>query len=213
MRSSLGIVVALALAPGCAIDEDQFTIKVCDVEESFDIVRQVTPAIAVDYLALRTIDWDGWPEVVDAVGTRCGEAVDPAACSAEFGALSIESEFDIAVFSDICCEQRQLAYSRGDEVGVVASAADLDAFLGPIDAPGDAALVLLLKNPWQHLRCDAAAQLGPHEEGFIAYTRSGSGCGAGNHVRHNVVLVRADSSIEVLESDIIERGTIGCSIP
>ncbi|MEZ4453608.1 MAG: hypothetical protein R3B09_29405, partial [Nannocystaceae bacterium] len=182
-------------------------------DESFDIVRQVVPAIAVDYLDLRTINWDGGVKVIDSVGMRCGEAVDTEACSAGYDALSIDSEFDIAVWSDICCEQRQLAYSRGDEVGVVASTAELDAFLGPIDAPGDAALVLLLKHRWEHLRCDAAAQIGPHEEGFVAYTRSGSGCGAGNHVRDNVVLVRTDGSIEVLESDIIERGTVGCSIP
>lgn len=203
----------LLAASACAIDEEQFTIAVCDASERFDVVHLARPAMNVDYLDLREIDWHENPAIVDAVGARCDNAEDVDACWADVDALPTESEFVIQTFSDVCCQRRLVTYTRGDEVGAIGTGAELDAFLGTIDTAGDAALVVLLKHPRHHIRCDAPAQVAPHPEGHLVFTRTGSGCGAGSHVRHNVVLVREDGAIEILESDIVDRGQWGCSIP
>lgn len=204
----MAVLLASIIADaGCGgIDESQFTVDVCD-EKSREVVAAVAPAMSVDYLDLRDDE-----SILDAIGTPCSGASDEATCQATFDALPWDSEFVVFTSPDTV-GSLLLAFTRTDEVGRIASRADLDAFLGPIDAPGDAALVVILDNPDHRILCRDGGEVGPHDDGFVVFTRTGLGCGRGDNVENHVFLVRSDGSTEVLESEVIERGTGSCSIP
>jgi hypothetical protein len=203
---------------GCAadgIDLDQFTENLCD--GSYQILDAVVPAEAVDYLELRgatTYPWDEEPSWVnqrtlDASGKRCSGASDEPACEAAFESLPLESEIVRHDF-DASAEHLSLAYTRADGVDAVRTQAGLDAFLGSIDAPGDAALLAALRG--HTLVCDAGNDVGAHRDGFVVHTRTGGGCGLGDDIKEHVVLVRPDGSIEVIESALIEKAEPGCAV-
>ncbi len=201
------LLASIAADAGCGgIDESQFTVDVC-AEDRFDIVAAVAPAMSVDYLDLRGDD-----SVLDAIGAPCSGASDEATCRATFDALPWDSEFVVFTSPDTV-GSLLLAFTRTNEVGRIATPAELDAFLGPIDAPGDAALVVILDNPHHRILCRDGGEVGPHDDGFVVFTRTGLGCGRGDDVENHAFLVRSDGSTEVLESELVERGKGSCSIP
>ncbi len=201
------LLASIVADAGCGgIDESQFTVDVCD-EKSLDIVAAVAPAMSVDYLDLR-----GDESILDAIGTPCSGASDETTCQAAFDALPWDSEFVVFTSPDTV-GSRLLAFTRSNEVGRIAARADLDAFLGSIDAPGDAALVVILDDPHHRILCRAGGEIGPHDDGFVVFTRTGLGCGRGDNVENHALLVRSDGSTEVLESELVERGKGSCSIP
>lgn len=201
------------LASGCGVNESQFSVDVCNSAGDYSMLESVMPASEVDYLDLRQgsgfdVENDP-PRIVDSVGTACSGATDPEACASALAALSPQNtEFVDPGGFDF--ELMMLAYTRGDEVASILDEASLLDFLGDIDTPGEAALRIHLDG--QRLVCDADAEVGDHDEGFVVFTKSGSGCGAGDHVREHVMLVRTDGTIEELNSVIIKRGSPGCVI-
>ncbi len=207
MNLMVVLLASIVADAGCGgIDESQFTVDVCD-EESLDIVAAVAPAMSVDYLDLRDSE-----SILDAIGTPCSGASDAAACRATFDALPSDSEFIVFTSPDTAGGQL-LAFTRSNEAGRIATRADLDAFLGPIDAPGDAALVVILDNPGHRILCRDGGEVGPHDDGFVVFTRTGLGCGRGDDVENHALLVRSDGSTEILESELVERGKGSCSTP
>lgn len=197
------------LLGGCGVDEDQFTIDVCS--KGLDMLSSVELADAVDYVELREVADLGELAitVVDAVGTLCGGAADPEACALAMMSLPTDSTLARGGGFEVSTAQ-SLAYTRGDEVGSINDMPALKTFLGDIDAPGDAALLGRLSG--YDLRCDEPRQVGEHPEGYVLYTSTGSGCGVGDDVRHQVVLVRTDGSFQVLQNKLIDRGDPGCAI-
>jgi hypothetical protein len=204
----------LAAASGCGIDESQFAYDACTEARDYTILGAVTPASPADYLELRR--WEDYfggespasPTILEAKGTLCAGASDTQACTDAFAALALESE--LATYGGEIVRYGAVAYTRGDEVGSAGTRADLDALLGPIDAPGDAALLALLTG--NQLHCNAGNEVGDHAEGYVVYTRSGSGCGEGDDVEHHVLLVRADGTTEVIETRLVERADPNCAI-
>jgi|GEM_PF-5021203 len=108
-------------------------------------VQDLALPVAVDGLELRFLrSEDGvysGPTVVDAAGTLCGDASDPAACAAAVDAppdpvdgIRKDCWFD--------CTHYFLVWSRGDEVGFVDDLSALVDFLGPVDTPTEAALAV-----------------------------------------------------------------------
>ncbi len=207
------------LVPACGdkpIDEDQFSDDLCD-EAGFHILQAIEPASAIDAVSLREVDVEGYdgmqeqlgePRMLDADGQLCSGASDAAACAAAVAALPYASsiggpsgEFDT---------DSSLAYTRGDEVGGVTTLDGLLAFLGPIDAPGDAALLTVLTE--HQLVCDDGNEVGARGEDWVVFTRSGGGCGEGDDVEHHVLLVRADGSTKIIQTELIERGDPGCAV-
>lgn len=210
-RIFTGLMAPLLAGSACGIDESQFTVDVCS-DQGLDILATVEPALATDYLELRS----GYShdesefERVDEFGSPCAGASDPTACAEALAALPTQSELRPYVGSFDLSVYHMLAYTRGDEVGAVGDLAGLRAFLGSIDAPGDAALLALESG--QDILCGAGGEVGPHPEGFVLYTTTGTGCGRGDHREHHVLLVRADGTMSILDTERIERGQPNCSI-
>jgi hypothetical protein len=209
-----------ALAVGCGdepIDESQFTDDLCD-EAGFHMLQAVEPAMAVDSIELREAyaqmyDDNGEPvlseaSVLDADGEHCSGATDMMACLAALGEIPLSSDFSVPSYE--LEGYRSLVYTRADEVGGIGHLQALREFLGDIDAPGDAALFAYLSE--HQLICEAGPDVGAHDDGWVLFTRTGGGCGEGDDVRHHVLLVRTDASIEVLDSELIERGDPDCSV-
>ncbi|MEZ4454445.1 MAG: hypothetical protein R3B09_33645 [Nannocystaceae bacterium] len=205
--AALVLALALVVGLGCGIDEDQFTVAVCDTHD-FDLLRQATFAEPVDYLELRQFPFRGPPTIVDALGDACIAAADPDACAAALQDLSTDEGFpDSRGFEDRQFRDlRALALTRGDEVRALIAPDDVQALLGTIDAPGDAALMALAHDGSHVLRCDMPAQVGPHADGFVVYTRSRSACDENNNLLDHVVLVRTDGTVEGLKREIIDHG-------
>jgi len=209
-----------ALAPvaaGCGINERQFSENLCD--GSLRALDLVVPAEAVDYLELRrsVAGTEAMPtltaEVLESVGERCSGATDVAACEAAFDALPLESELSEGGFYDgysYSGGDLSLGFTLGEEVGSVNDKADLLAFLGDIDAPGDA--VLLLDLSGHEIVCDGGNDVGERDGGYVVHTTSGSGCGEGDDVEEHAILVKPDGSTEVLKTKRIERADPGCAI-
>ncbi|MCB9706824.1 MAG: ferritin-like domain-containing protein [Myxococcales bacterium] len=212
LRRIFSTLLAPIVAGGCGIDEDLFSFDICDEDGTLHFVADVEPSMSVDYLDLRSVpgDYGDMTTILDAAGSPCTNAADPTACMEAFAALPTISELGMAQWDYF--DYRLLAYTRGDEVGSVGTHAELDAFLGEIDAPGDAALVVMLGDSGHRIHCHDGNEVGGHAEGFVVFTRTGSGCGEGDHVKHHVMLVRGDGSTEILESKIVERADPNCAI-
>lgn len=200
------VLVPLFAATGCGIDESQFTLDVCSGEK-LDMLASVEPEIPVDFLELRTGEYEGY-EVLDAAGEACGGADEPMACVEALAALPTDSE--LRGGDGYYSRPELLAYTRGDEVGAITDLGGLKLFLGAIDAAGDAAMLARMSG--HDILCRDGNEVGEHSEGFVVFTTSGSGCGRGDDVEHHVVLVRADGSISVIDSERIKRGDPGCAI-
>lgn len=209
-------LLAPAVLGGCGnkIDESQFSYDMCGNNAGWTMLDAVEPETAVDYLELRRFSelyGDEPPTeftVVDSSGTLCATASDPSACMAAYESLELSSDiigggFDLP-------DYYMLPYTVGDEVEALRSIEALRAFLGPIDAPGDAAALARLSG--RDINCTEAAEVGDHADGFVVYIRSGTGCGKGDDVETHVLLVKTDGTMEIIESELIEKGDPGCVI-
>jgi hypothetical protein len=212
--------VLAPLSAGCGINERQFTENLCD--GSLQALDLVVPADPVDYLELRrskAVTQGPMPEltaeVLDSVGERCGGATDVATCEAAFAALPLESQLSdgegyYGGYYGYYGGDISLAFTVGDEVRSIHDRADLLAFLGDIDAPGDAVLLLHLSG--HDIVCNGDDDVGERDGGYVVHTTSGSGCGAGNHIEEHAILVKPDGSTEVLRTVRIQRADPGCAI-
>ncbi len=209
---------------GCGVGRSDFDQQICD-EDLVSPLTAIQPAAPVDYLELRTysggygygttgtgtdtgIDADN-RTIVSASGQLCAEASDVELCRAAFFDLPLESDiatggggFDITRF-------QSLAWSRGDEVGAAITTAEALEFLGEIDSHAEAALWAELNG---HNAICGEDNVGELDGGYVLLTRSGSGCGAGDHVREHKVFVSTEGELEVLQSVVIERADANCAI-
>jgi hypothetical protein len=213
LRIFSALMLPLVAGPGCAIDTEQFTEDMCE-DSDLTILQAVLPAMGVDSLELREgfLDLDTVTNitVLDATGTPCASASDPQACADADAALTVSSGFSAPGYESY--GTRFLAFTRGDEVGTISTPAQLAAFLGPIDATGDAALQVLLLGGEYRINCNSGNEVGPHGDNFVVFTASGTGCGRGDNLDHQALLVRSDGSFEELDHQRIERGDPGCAI-
>lgn len=209
------VLVPTAVA-GCAdrgIDEQQFTERLCD-DNGYTILEGIRPAEPIDYVELRDFTlWGGEEEtpparVLDAAGEICGTASDPGACMVAFEALPPESELSRGGFDGTF--YRSVALTRGDEASAITSAAGLREFLGPIDSLSDAGLLAV--GQFHGLICDGRDNAVEVEDGYLLFTRSGGGCGEGDDIEEHVVHVGSDGTIEVIQSEIVEKTDPNCAV-
>lgn len=192
------------------IDRGRFDLPVCNAELSFDPLTGANLPNPVDYVVLR----HAW--VVDrsftqisisaAAGSKCSGATDPASCATRFDALPIDQGWSYL--------GSHLAYTRGDEVGVVTTLEELKAFLGPIDTPGEAALFATesLQDAYYYVACelDPSARVVPG--GFEVIAREGSTCGAGLSLDEHRLFVSTDGTVQDRETALVAVGDPNCSI-
>ncbi|MCA9710604.1 MAG: hypothetical protein KDK70_32480, partial [Myxococcales bacterium] len=133
---------------------------------------------------------------------------DAQACSDAFDALPLGSDF--LIWGSDVPSYRSLALTRGDEASAIGTRAGLLDLLGPIDAPGDAALLATLDG--HQLVCRAGNDVGESGDDYVVHTRSGGGCGEGDDIEEHVVLVHADGTVEVIQTVLIEKGDPNCAI-
>lgn len=206
-------VLVPAVVAGCKdepIDESQFTENLCDGGPGALVA--MNPAVPVDFAELRFHDDefhdvdDASIIVEDASGTPCGGATDPDACAAALAALPYESTFGFEE-EQFTSGYLSLAWSRADEVGVALDLATLQGFLGPIDATGDAVLLAYMQG--QPLLCGRENEVGPHGDGYVVYTETG-GCAL--DLERHVVFIGPDGTIDVIQTELIERKNPGCNV-
>lgn len=208
-------------AGGCSeeagINMDRFDMDLCN-EDGWRPLQAVEPQEAVDYLELRRVEERdfgdpetafGEPQVVDADGQKCGGASDVQACTSDFDALPVSSEIITADgFSDFRVHE-SVAYTRGETAGLLVSTEEVKTFLGDIDAPGDA--VLWARVEGHRIVCGEGNDVGTLADGFVLHTNNGSD-GCGTDAVENVILVRPDGQIEVIQTVVVEEGDPNCSV-
>ncbi|MBP9112392.1 MAG: ferritin-like domain-containing protein [Polyangiaceae bacterium] len=183
-----------AVAAGCALSPSDFETNVC----ADNPLTGVTPAKAVDYMELRTTYKPSY------VGIACGGAKDKAVCQA---ALSKLIRNDVPSFDQ--AGPRYLVYTRGDEVGSVASAGELRSFLAPFENAADGAL--LLSGFTEHrFSCDGS-NARASGDGFEFLTRTGGTCGEGT-LNANAVYIDPRGNLSVRQTAILAYGDSDCIV-
>lgn len=207
-----------AIAPGCTergIDESAFDLRLC-ADGQLDVLGGIRPVEPTDYTELRDIPevFEGnppaMPTVLDAAGELCGGASDVDACVQMFESLPPESELRKAGGFDGATTYRSVAFTRGDEARALGTAQAVLDFLGPIDTAEDAGLLAVAQ--MHGLVCDGRDDAAEVDDGWILFTRSGGGCGEGDDISEHVVHVSTDGEIEIVQTEVIERGDPGCAI-
>jgi hypothetical protein len=108
--------------------------------EALEVADDVMLADAATYWELRrTSPGSDVYAVVLSAGEKCAEAANADVCRQEFDDLSSGTGFGPSCLPGQCYQY--IAVNRGDTHQVVASEAELVAFLGNIDTPTEAALV------------------------------------------------------------------------
>ncbi len=199
---------------------EDFPIDVCGADGTFDALEALADAAPNDSVTRRTLSFeaglpDGGTTVLSTqtLGTECGTATDPPACSAEVASQPVTGGFHASYFLG-GSSGHDFVFTRGDEVGRIADPAALRAFVGAIESAGEAAL-LALHGPGTELVYDldcsqthARATAG----GFELVLGSGIACGLGNDRLETLLRVAPDGTVSVLETRVVARGTDGCAI-
>ncbi len=166
-RGLLPVVAAIALLGivGCASEPSapEGYTSMCD-GDILRLVEGFRPAKDVDYLASRrdevvfasgAVEAGVTTTTLERRGTPCATAKDKGACESALGraralvgsclGAPIVPKFKVpeegAPDPKRTCSATYLVFTRGDEVGLVVSAADVRGFFGAIDTPQEAAYV------------------------------------------------------------------------
>ncbi|MFO0630298.1 MAG: ferritin-like domain-containing protein [Polyangiales bacterium] len=193
--------VAGTSACGLTITPALFTGNLCTAD-TWPALNGLSPARGVDYLELRAA---GSSRAEQARGSRCATATDRARCLGAYDALAESRGWAVTVDG----LAQQLVYTRGDEVGVVASAEALRTFLAPIDSPADAAL-LATANGFR-VQCDGA-NLRETAAGYELRLYSGVACGRNTGLDVHVVAVSRAGEVRAVQTERVRNGDPNCVI-
>ncbi|MGZ5970553.1 MAG: ferritin-like domain-containing protein [Polyangiales bacterium] len=219
-RKRLQQVFALALlsAAGCSGSvsntlegEDSLDLDVCQGDKWL-AVHGLSPAHVVDYVSLRQ-SFGGGPggspdPILDEDGTVCATATDKAKCVASMSSLHSSAGWSSGSGGDVFALS-YLAVTVKDDQIVYGSVSDLVKFLGPIDTANEAALIATTKGHQILCQTHNAKKTA---DGYQVLTRTGTGCGQGDDVRKNLVLVKPDGSSTVVSSVVTKTGDPNCAI-
>ena len=159
---------------------------ICSETGGPSFVEGLKPAPAVDYVAFRRVVEGQAPSALEVDGVACDSAKSSEACEAALAALQPVTTWPYGTL-----ERRYFAYTRGDEVGSIGSDEELLAFLGSIDTPNEAALVL-----WSLDRPVNCGHLVRTAEGFAVMQNQTIGPSGGCSKQVMVeVVVQRDGSI------------------
>ena len=196
---------AIAVA-GCgatdppSISRDSLTTNVC-VNQQYTPLTGLTPKVAVDYLELRGNGGGGISST--STGTACATATDAAKCKTALAGIMSTSALRSGQAGGVF-----IVYTRGDEVGAVSDAGQLQAFLS-FSSVNDAAAIAWAKG--HNVLC-MENNAGTTSSGFVLLTRTGSGCGGGDNVDEHRVSVTKTGDFSILDTVRIKDGDPGCQI-
>lgn len=176
----------------------------CQGEGTAPYLPDLQPSEPVDAMALRT--WTTDEVVVNEVSGSCDTI---AACPDEPpGGPSNGLNLGGPHYDNY--EAQHLVAYRGEEASIYSTEVELRAFLGTIDSPGEARLLIELGG--YRIPCDGDDNFKSEGEDYVFYTETGSGCGEGNHVRGHLVRVSPEGHVEEEKSVIVERAMKGCVV-
>ncbi len=201
----------LVFSCGAGVDTKPFDLIACEPSSGSIAISQLMPAQSTDYAELRRIFMDAqMPTKLSTFGTRCGGATNAMACGSALDALKPASGFGKACLQ--LCSELYLATTTGDAVGSVTTLEALKAFLGTIDTPQEAVLMVAAQ-PFD-LSCTDKARgaVRKTETGFEVVASTGFACGEGTAVTQHVLAVGSDGSVSEVSSAVLERGKAGCAI-
>jgi hypothetical protein len=156
-------------ATGCGSDalevDGDFDETYCPAEYTLDGVTFSSPFDSVEVLSVALEGASGGPGVVrlSGVGSRCAGAADRAACDGNvvaalaqvakpIAAAAAPSDRWIATVYSGCCQSNFAAVvltTKGSDVRVFSTPAELSEITGPVDTTAKAGLFLLLKEGGQ----------------------------------------------------------------
>jgi hypothetical protein len=147
---------------------------------------------AFDYLEHRQGDHG---ETIEAFGTKCGRALDLAACTAAVNAITATSPFPRGGCGGYAASLDYYVYTRGDQVGRITSGPELIAAFGTIDTPSKA--FLAATGAGFSPICESSSEVRAMPEGFelTAFKFSET---ARQYIVY-VVRVRSDGTVEIVK--------------
>ncbi|MBL8949456.1 MAG: ferritin-like domain-containing protein [Myxococcaceae bacterium] len=213
--AALKASVAGPLAFSCGtggVDTSAFEPLSC--ENTSDIsIAQISPAGSVDYAELRHIfigdSTSAWRKA-SSFGTRCGGASNMATCSSALDAVRHSMGFGRQCGQ--VCSDMYIATSTGDVVAGVATLEALKAFLGTIDTPQEA--VLLVATQSFDLSCTEKSRGAVRKTatGFEVIASTGVACGEGTAVKQHLLAVGSDGTVTEVSQTVLEKGKGSCAI-
>ncbi len=215
-RRVLGAAVMAPVAlAGCAVDTTGYSAPLCTESGQLSL-EGLAPSVIPDVMQLRSVSSFGGPDMREAprlvseVGTPCATASDQAACTSALAALAPADGFRKDCFQ--LCVDYHLGTTRGDEVKAITTLDGLTAFLGPIDTPQEALLLVFANN--YDLQCgqlDRGA-VRPVGTSFEVIATKGFACGEGTALTRHFLTVSREGALKETASEIIERGSPNCAI-
>ena len=229
MQQVLGATLGLTLGCGGSAREQRLRKDLTDdlcVEGQALLIQGLQPAEETDALALRSFTYQ-FPNNTDELNVEELQALmEDVARSAEYGLRiretvgncdeiadcpSLPLPMSDSELRDSSCdvyEPSHLVAYRGDTAEIYYTDEEVRAFLGTIDTPEEAQLLLRLRR--QRLPCDGESNYKVDGTDYVFYTETGSTCG-GNVTGH-LMRVTAEGEIKEEESGIVEHGNKHCSI-
>jgi hypothetical protein len=210
LRAALVAPVALG---GCGPDTTGYSAPEC-TENGELAVSGLAPSVIPDVVQLREVSNFGsdrqMPRLVSQSGSVCATATDKPTCEASLAALAPASGFRQDCLQ--ICLDSHLATTKGDEVSAITTLDDLKAFLGPIDTPQEA-LLLVYANGF-NVRCGALDRgaVRPSGDGYDVIATRGFACGPGTAVTRDFLKVSRTGVVSETGSEVIERGDPNCAI-
>ncbi len=162
------------------------------------LVRGLEPVSEVEYLdALR---WYGSVyEATESMGSACAGAADLQTCMLAYGDRLAQVPPGLPLV---------LTYTRGSEVGVITNSDELTSFLGVIDTPNEAILVLELAGygeaPGPTIGCSPFTTLSPEycwlQSSLAGSTSCGSGCCVGARIDTSLCVQTQGAVVQTSEA-------------
>lgn len=203
------LVVLLGLALGCANFVDLESFDQLPALEDLDFTR-ITPPAGTALWELRDAEFHGSPPDYTVLGGGGGAARDtlPPDLLARFDSVSVETGFDQHCLPAHC----SYYVASVDASGIHSwnTAAGMATFLGSVDTPEEAALLVLASGySWSGIDLRVGAVRAVPDGFELVVTRLVSAC-APVQVNRFLVWVTAAAAIAVLDEEVWERDNETC---
>ncbi|MDP3233372.1 MAG: ferritin-like domain-containing protein [Myxococcales bacterium] len=215
----LSVGAPLVLSACTRLDTRSLEKPACNPNGGLSIVG-LKPTRAVNYTELRTgfgrgqefALADGGVNVISTSGTKCETATNQATCKTGLDVLNSRSGF-----YELCgqiCIGYQLATTEGDLVTLIDTPQAFRDFLGPIDAPQEAAWRVLTEG--YDFQCfeGGPGKTGVRavDGGFEAVALQGSTCGRGTSLRQYLLRVGSDGTVTRVDEELLQVGDPNCVV-
>lgn len=199
-----------AISPADAGPDPRFDGASCGVKGVVGGLASVTVAKPFDYLELRYVSIAGGTTAeeamaLEALGVKCANATDSAACLA-----ALERNQSTSLFPRTVGDRPSATYlvhQRGDTVTDITTKAELLAFLGSIDHPAKARLVVEVAG-YSALCTDGSVV--ETANGYRVFAKKSQECL--NQYTGHVLDVARDGTVTPVESVDLKDETKGCAV-